>query len=280
MTREETRALNIETGVEDAAPELSDDELRQQLVTELDEMTERVKETTPDYEPPPFSPQRLVALIEELLSRFPQAPQLAVLERLRGIVSEDMFDIEVWKGAWYMLNYTVQYNVDMVKRRFTGEYDTDEWGLDWEFLDAVRPFFTFLYKFYWRIETNGLDNIPIEGRALLVANHSGQIPWDGTMLGKRRTVNSRFEARWRKPEQNVSISTKSLTVPLRLLPRSECASVKNVELVGRAPYTAVLLLSTALPTPACSQAARILAVPITFRSKAASLGCAVSTKAR
>jgi 1-acyl-sn-glycerol-3-phosphate acyltransferase len=55
--------------------------------------------------------------------------------------------------------------------------------LDWEFIDAVRPFFTFMYKVYWRVQTTGLENIPIEGRALLVANHSGQIPWDGTMIG-------------------------------------------------------------------------------------------------
>jgi 1-acyl-sn-glycerol-3-phosphate acyltransferase len=33
------------------------------------------------------------------------------------------------------------------------------------------------------VQATGLENIPIEGRALLVANHSGQIPWDGTMVG-------------------------------------------------------------------------------------------------
>jgi 1-acyl-sn-glycerol-3-phosphate acyltransferase len=81
-----------------------------------------------------------------------------------------------------MVNYTLQYNADLVKRRFTGEYDTDEWGLDWEFLDVVRPFFAFLYKIYWRVETTGIEHIPIEGRTVLVANHSGQLPWDGMMI--------------------------------------------------------------------------------------------------
>jgi 1-acyl-sn-glycerol-3-phosphate acyltransferase len=33
------------------------------------------------------------------------------------------------------------------------------------------------------VETTGLENIPIEGRALLVANHSGQLPFDGMMIG-------------------------------------------------------------------------------------------------
>jgi 1-acyl-sn-glycerol-3-phosphate acyltransferase len=81
-----------------------------------------------------------------------------------------------------MVNYTLQYNADLVKRRFTGEYDTDEWGLDWEFLDVVRPFFAFLYKIYWRVETTGVEQIPVEGRTVLVSNHSGQLPWDGTMI--------------------------------------------------------------------------------------------------
>jgi 1-acyl-sn-glycerol-3-phosphate acyltransferase len=163
--------------------ELSKEELRQQLIAEVDELTKRIRSITPEHEPPSFSLRRLRALIEGLLDRFPAQAQLGFLERIRHVLSEDVFDIEVWKGAWYMLNYTVKYNTDLVKRRFSGEYDTDEWGLDWEFLDIVRPFFTFLYKAYWRVETTGIDNIPIEGRALLVANHSGQLPWDGTMVG-------------------------------------------------------------------------------------------------
>jgi 1-acyl-sn-glycerol-3-phosphate acyltransferase len=89
---------------------------------------------------------------------------------------------------WYMLNYTLQYNAGLVKRRLTGEYDTDEWGLDWEFLDVVRPFFTFLYRAYWRVQTTGIDNIPIEGRTLLAANHSGQLPWDSTMIATAVTT--------------------------------------------------------------------------------------------
>jgi 1-acyl-sn-glycerol-3-phosphate acyltransferase len=104
-------------------------------------------------------------------------------EQWQGLLSERVFDPEIWKGLWYVANYTVQYNVDLVRRRYTGAFDTDEWGLDWEFVDAMRPFLTFLYRTYWRVETTGLDHIPAEGRALLVSNHSGQLPWDGVMIG-------------------------------------------------------------------------------------------------
>jgi 1-acyl-sn-glycerol-3-phosphate acyltransferase len=187
MTSEETRTTATETEVspeegQGAEEQRSAEELRQELVAELDELTQRLQEITPDYEPPPVSSKGLMALLEEALSRCPKDVRRDAMERLKGAVNEDLFDPEVWKGTWYMLNYTVQYNTDMAKRHFTGEYDTDEWGLDWEILDAMRPFLSFLYKVYWRVETTGIEGIPNEGRALLVANHSGQLPWDGLMV--------------------------------------------------------------------------------------------------
>jgi 1-acyl-sn-glycerol-3-phosphate acyltransferase len=81
-----------------------------------------------------------------------------------------------------MVNYTLEYQGDILKRRLSGDYETDEWGLDWEFLEAVRPFFDFLYKIYWRVQTTGIEHIPDYDRALLVSNHSGQLPWDGSMV--------------------------------------------------------------------------------------------------
>ena len=78
------------------------------------------------------------------------------IQKLGGVLNEDLFDVDTWKGLWFMVSYSVKYQADIVRRRFTGEYDTDEWGLDWELLESVRPFFTFLYKYYWRVEATGL----------------------------------------------------------------------------------------------------------------------------
>jgi 1-acyl-sn-glycerol-3-phosphate acyltransferase len=172
-----------ELAQQEGGADLSDEEVREQLLTELDELTERVQATSPEYQPPPFSPKRFVALVEELIKKLPVDVQVDVLGKLRDALNRDLLDMELIKGAWYMINHTVEYNADVVKRRFTGEYDVDEWGLDWEFLDAVLPFFNFLYKIYWRVDAAGLENIPQEGRALLVANHSGQLPWDSMMVG-------------------------------------------------------------------------------------------------
>jgi 1-acyl-sn-glycerol-3-phosphate acyltransferase len=156
--------------------------LRAELNQELDELVERLQELHPGYSPPPFSPQAMIDLIRRYLPELPAGLRLGVAERLRETLDVDFFDVETWKGLWYMLNYSAQYQADFVKRRFTGEYETDEWGLDWEFVEVIRPFFEFMYSKYFRVQTTGLENVPDLGRVLLVSNHSGQLPWDGAMI--------------------------------------------------------------------------------------------------
>ncbi|MEU4101909.1 lysophospholipid acyltransferase family protein [Streptomyces tanashiensis] len=70
-----------------------------------------------------------------------------------------------------------------LRRRVTGEYEVDEFGYDEELTDQVlmsllRP----LYEKYFRVEVKGVENIPAEGGALIVANHSGTLPLDGLMM--------------------------------------------------------------------------------------------------
>ncbi|MFN2237185.1 MAG: lysophospholipid acyltransferase family protein [Anaerolineales bacterium] len=156
--------------------------LRVELQVELDELVERLREIQPDYEPPPLSTSGLIDLIKKYMPDIPFQIHTGITERLSDLIREDLLDIETWKGLWFMINYSIQYQTDFVKRRFTGEYETDEWGLDWEFVEVVRPFLEFMYYRYWRVETNGFENIPNTGRALLVSNHSGQLPWDGAMI--------------------------------------------------------------------------------------------------
>ena len=162
--------------------EVTDREAREQLVEELDNLISRVRELDPEYEPPPFSPQGMVDLMDEGVEEMPPSLRLRILKRLRGSINEDLLDAETWKGMWYMVNYTLEYQGDILKRRLKGDYETDEWGLDWEFVEVIRPFLDFMYKVYWRVEATGIEHIPDYDRALLVSNHSGQLPWDGAMI--------------------------------------------------------------------------------------------------
>jgi 1-acyl-sn-glycerol-3-phosphate acyltransferase len=68
------------------------------------------------------------------------------------------------------------------RRRLEGDYAVDEYGFDRElterfFMAALRP----IAEKWFRIEVRGVDNIPAEGGALIVSNHSGTIPVDGLM---------------------------------------------------------------------------------------------------
>jgi 1-acyl-sn-glycerol-3-phosphate acyltransferase len=60
--------------------------------------------------------------------------------------------------------------------------EVDEFGMDEVVLKRARPLFDFLYDRYWRIELAGLEHLPEQGPCLLVANHSGLLPYDGLML--------------------------------------------------------------------------------------------------
>ena len=72
--------------------------------------------------------------------------------------------------------------VERAARRLDGDYREDEWGFDEEFADLVLPFLDFLYDRWWRVRTLGAANVPGHGRALMVANHAGILPWDATMI--------------------------------------------------------------------------------------------------
>jgi 1-acyl-sn-glycerol-3-phosphate acyltransferase len=72
--------------------------------------------------------------------------------------------------------------LDFLQRRVTGDYDTDEFGLDPDLTDhlllpALRPWF----QRWFRVETQGLEHVPGSGGALVVANHSGVVPVDALM---------------------------------------------------------------------------------------------------
>ena len=215
------------------SPPPSEDEVRRQLAEELDHLIAQLHDSSPEFTPPPFSPQNLIAALKHDIGQLPPAMRVDLLYRLRDSVSSEQFNMETWqstwylmhywkhfqnraiesglgarlaslagkplqqlqqripaelfdldtlKGAWFMVSYSVQYQADIIKRRMTGDYQTDDWGLDYEFLDAVRPLISFMYRHYWRVQPSGLENVPDSGRALLVANHSGQLPFDASML--------------------------------------------------------------------------------------------------
>ena len=63
-----------------------------------------------------------------------------------------------------------------------GPAGIDPFGLDPQWAKYALATVATLHRRYFRSEVHGVENVPT-GRVLLVANHSGQVPIDGALLG-------------------------------------------------------------------------------------------------
>lgn len=61
------------------------------------------------------------------------------------------------------------------------DYGYDPFGFNPEFASHMVLPVALLYRYYFRAETHGIEQVP-QGRVLLIANHAGQLPYDGVML--------------------------------------------------------------------------------------------------
>ncbi len=64
--------------------------------------------------------------------------------------------------------------------RYAGE--EDEFGFNLETFAKWEPVFRFCYEEHFKVRVRGIENIPSEGAALLIGNHSGLLPLDGAMI--------------------------------------------------------------------------------------------------
>jgi 1-acyl-sn-glycerol-3-phosphate acyltransferase len=64
-----------------------------------------------------------------------------------------------------------------------GELGVDPFGFDPEAAKYAAVPVEWLYNSYFRVQTFGVENVPEHGRVLIIANHSGQLPFDGMMIG-------------------------------------------------------------------------------------------------
>jgi 1-acyl-sn-glycerol-3-phosphate acyltransferase len=60
--------------------------------------------------------------------------------------------------------------------------ELDDWGRSERVFDLVEPLLDFYYRYWFRVEQQGIEHIPAVGGALLVSNHSGALPPDAPMI--------------------------------------------------------------------------------------------------
>jgi 1-acyl-sn-glycerol-3-phosphate acyltransferase len=122
---------------------------------------------------------RLPKPIRRLQRRAPMYALQAVGElssRLRDLTGRDVIDMgRLMEVAQFL------YQQRELARRGPN-YAVDDFGFDPQWTESLLIAFKALYRDYWRVEATGVQHVPPTGRALLVANHAGVLPWDGTMI--------------------------------------------------------------------------------------------------
>ena len=100
--------------------------------------------------------------------------------------AETLLDSEFYRARW---------GRSRVRERFE---PIDDLGYDPAYEARLAPLVDFLYRRYFRVSCTGIENIPAEGRCLLVGNHSGTVPLDGLMVraAVRREHPRPRDVRW------------------------------------------------------------------------------------
>ena len=126
--------------------------------------------------PSPFDLRRRVRRLQRKAPAYALTGLSNLSTRLREATGREVIDM----GRVMGLMQFVYRQQQLAKRG--ADYVVDEFGFDAEWTESLLPLFEILYRDYWRIETTGIENVPATGRGLLVANHAGVLPWDGTMI--------------------------------------------------------------------------------------------------
>ncbi|HEX5036478.1 MAG TPA: 1-acyl-sn-glycerol-3-phosphate acyltransferase [bacterium] len=173
---------------EKATPAFED--LIEKLEGRIDRIEKEFRETVHKIEKrdtgkPPLSQNDLSSLIGRLEERIQIVSDEIRSGRLFSDGRKTVAFTEILQRIAKLLSFDAYR--DFLKELWFGRpeenYDVDEFGMDPTFIQKVKPLFDFLYYNYWRVSVEGLLHIPNEGRGLIVANHSGTLPYDGSMIG-------------------------------------------------------------------------------------------------
>jgi 1-acyl-sn-glycerol-3-phosphate acyltransferase len=58
----------------------------------------------------------------------------------------------------------------------------DDWGRSERVFQMMEPVLNFYYRYWFRVDVEGLEHVPAAGGALLASNHSGALPPDAPMI--------------------------------------------------------------------------------------------------
>jgi nucleoside-diphosphate-sugar epimerase/1-acyl-sn-glycerol-3-phosphate acyltransferase len=118
-------------------------------------------------------------------------------------LSHPVGQLEYIRYSWTISNSKIKRELNFAPRRKSAEAlldflaakpgngrvretelpEFDDFGMDRKYIAAYgRTLFKVLHDRYWRVEVDGINRVPREGRAVLVGIHRGFMPWDAVML--------------------------------------------------------------------------------------------------
>ena len=76
--------------------------------------------------PDPLKPDTIFGFVRDGINRITPETAKQILASFEGATTEDLLDPETWKGVWYLLNYSLQFQAQQLKQRITGVEESEE----------------------------------------------------------------------------------------------------------------------------------------------------------
>ncbi len=86
---------------------------------QAEQMRGKVSEAINQVVPEPIQPGRLWEMGKAGLDRVTPEFAKQILGTLQGASREDLLDPDTWKGVWYMINYSLQFQAEQLKQRLS-----------------------------------------------------------------------------------------------------------------------------------------------------------------
>lgn len=85
----------------------------------------QLREKMNEQLPKPLQPDSMLNFVKSHIDRFTPEVAKGIMDSLQGATKEDLMDPETWKGLWYMINYSVQFQAEQLKQKLKGESEEE-----------------------------------------------------------------------------------------------------------------------------------------------------------
>jgi 1-acyl-sn-glycerol-3-phosphate acyltransferase len=130
------------------------------------------------------SPAPRAAAAPGVTQRAPAPPRPALPLRPRRSAARPLADIEAPDAEGLLdrlLGSDERRRLAALAHLVDGDAPYDRYGFSPQATRSAFPLFLALYRWYFRVRSEGHANVPAEGPALLVANHGGVLPFDAAL---------------------------------------------------------------------------------------------------